>query len=245
MFWIDFLYVLNPSLSNRILSKTALLLFYNLVTFSYREWTCNIKFVSSLGANVLIIKQKRLGNFVIKPMHRHQRQLREGKLMRLYPFVGPIPNVITLKLFLDLGIWSSHRSRVGSWDVQVSRISNIEFTIFRSAWISKGSVPKNSLRGSTVRLNTTWRETGEGSFSKLTHSLSKQIFSVPICYWFVSQMTCVRTRMQIHISMEAPGLLVTASTVTVTMALSRVLKRCQSLHPMTETLSAVVNRIVT
>ena len=40
-------------------------------------------------------------------MHRHQRQLREGKLMRLYPFVGPISNVITLKLFLDLGIWSS------------------------------------------------------------------------------------------------------------------------------------------
>ena len=51
--------------------------------------------------------------------------------------------------------------------------------------------------------------------------------------------------MQIHISMEAPGLLVTASTVTVTMALSRVLKRCQSLYPMTKTLSAVVNRIVT
>ena len=141
--------------------------------------------------------------------------------------------------------WRTHRSRVGSWDVHVSRISNIKFTIFRSAWISKGSVPKNSLRGSTVRLNTTWRETGEGSFSKLTHSLSKQIFSVPICYWFVSQMTCARTRMQIHISMEAPGLLVTASTVTVTMALSRVLKRCQSLYPMTKTLSTVVNRIVT
>ena len=33
-------------------------------------------------------------------MHRHQRQLREGKLMRLNPFVGPI----SLKLFLDLGI---------------------------------------------------------------------------------------------------------------------------------------------
>ena len=141
--------------------------------------------------------------------------------------------------------WRTHRSRVGSWDVHVSGISNIKFTIFRSAWISKGSVPKNSLRGSTVRLNTTWGETGEGSVSKLTHSLSKQIFSVPICYWFVSQMTCVRTRMQIHISMEAPGLLVTASTVTVTMALSRVLKRCQSLYPMTKTLSAVVNRIVT
>ena len=62
-------------------------------------------------------------------MHRHQRQLREGKPIRLYPLVGPVSNVITLKLFLDLGIWSSHRSRVGSWDVQVSRISNIEFTI--------------------------------------------------------------------------------------------------------------------
>ena len=137
--------------------------------------------------------------------------------------------------------WRTHRSRVGSWDVHVSRIS----TIFRSAWISKGSVPKNSLWESTVRLNTTWGETGEGSCPKLTYFLSKQIFSVPICWWFVSQMTCVRTRMQIHISMEAPGLLVTASTVTVTMALSRVLKRCQSLYPMTKTLSAVVNRIVT
>ena len=51
--------------------------------------------------------------------------------------------------------------------------------------------------------------------------------------------------MKIHISMEAAGLLVTASTVTVTMALSRVLKRCQSLYPMTKTMSAVVNRIVT
>ena len=40
-------------------------------------------------------------------MYRRQRQLRENKLMRLYPFVGPISNVITLKLFLDLGIWSS------------------------------------------------------------------------------------------------------------------------------------------
>ena len=137
--------------------------------------------------------------------------------------------------------WRTHRSRVGSWDVHVSRIS----TIFRSAWISKGSVPKNSLWESTVRLNTTWGETGEGSCPKLNYFLSKQIFSVPICWWFVSQMTCVRTRMQIHISMEAPGLLVTASTVTVTMALSRVLKRCQSLYPMTKTLSAVVNRIVT
>ena len=45
--------------------------------------------------------------------------------------------------------------------------------------------------------------------------------------------------------MEAPGLLVTASTVTVTMALSRVLERCQSLHLMTQTLITVVNRIVT
>ena len=139
--------------------------------------------------------------------------------------------------------WRTHRSRVGSWDV--SRISNIKFTIFRSAWISKGSVPKNSLRGSTIRLNTTWGETGEGSFSTLTQFLSKQIFSVPICWWFVSQMTCVRTRMQIHISMEAPGLLVTASTVTVTMALSRVLERCQSLHLTTQTPITVVNRIVT
>ena len=184
--------------------------------------------------------------------------------MRLYPFIGPISNVITFKLYwyLDLGIWSSetnvhylvccltyhwrtHRSRVGSWDVHLSRISNIEFTIFRSAWISKGSVPKNSPRGSTIRLNTTRGESGGDSFSKVTHFLSKQIFSVPICWRFVSQMTCVRTRMQIHIWMETPGLLVTASTVTVTMALSRVLKRCQSLHPMTETLSSVVNRIVT
>ena len=40
-------------------------------------------------------------------MYRRQRQLRENKLMRLYPFVGPIPNVITFKLYLDLGIWSS------------------------------------------------------------------------------------------------------------------------------------------
>ena len=40
-------------------------------------------------------------------MHRRQRQLRENKLMRLYPFVSPISNVITLKLFLELGIWSS------------------------------------------------------------------------------------------------------------------------------------------
>ena len=40
-------------------------------------------------------------------MYGRQRQLRENKLMRLYPFVGPISNVITLKLFLDLGIWSS------------------------------------------------------------------------------------------------------------------------------------------
>ena len=40
-------------------------------------------------------------------MYRRQRQLREKKLMRLYPFVGPISKVITLKLFLDLGIWSS------------------------------------------------------------------------------------------------------------------------------------------
>ena len=40
-------------------------------------------------------------------MYRRQRQLRENKLMRLYPFVGPISNIITLKLFLDLGIWSS------------------------------------------------------------------------------------------------------------------------------------------
>ena len=40
-------------------------------------------------------------------MYGRQRQLRENKLMRLYPFVGPISNIITLKLFLDLGIWSS------------------------------------------------------------------------------------------------------------------------------------------
>ena len=40
-------------------------------------------------------------------MYGRQRQLRENKLMRLYPLVGPISNVITLKLFLDLGIWSS------------------------------------------------------------------------------------------------------------------------------------------
>ena len=40
-------------------------------------------------------------------MYGRQRQLRENKLMRLYPFVGPISNVITLKLYLDLGIWSS------------------------------------------------------------------------------------------------------------------------------------------
>ena len=140
--------------------------------------------------------------------------------------------------------WRTHRSRVGSWDV--SRISNIKFTIFRSAWISKGSVPKNSLGGSTVRLNTTWREM-EGKVPSLNSFISCQsrFFTVPICWRFVSQMPCVRTRIQIHISMEAPGLLVTASTVTVTMALSRVLKRCQSLYPMTKTLSAVVNRIVT
>ena len=123
-------------------------------------------------------------------MYRRQRQLRENKLMRLYPFVGPIPNVITFKLYLDLGIWSSetnvhylvccltyhwrtHRSRVGSWDVHVSRISNIEFTIFRSAWISKGSVPKNSLGGSTVRLNTTWREM-EGKVPSLNSFISCQ-----------------------------------------------------------------------
>ena len=82
--------------------------------------------------------------------------------------------------------WRTHRSRVGSWDVHVSRISNIKFTIFRSAKISKGSVPKNSPRGSTITLNTTWGETGEGSFSKLTHFLSKQIFFSPyllmICF---------------------------------------------------------------
>ena len=63
--------------------------------------------MSSLGENVLIIKQKSLCDFVVKPMQRRQRQLRENKLMRLYPSVGPISNVITLKLFLDLGIWSS------------------------------------------------------------------------------------------------------------------------------------------
>ena len=40
-------------------------------------------------------------------MHRRRRQLRENKLMRLYPFVSPISNVITLKLFLELSIWSS------------------------------------------------------------------------------------------------------------------------------------------
>ena len=40
-------------------------------------------------------------------MHRRQRQLGENKLMRLYPFVSPISNVITLKLFLELSIWSS------------------------------------------------------------------------------------------------------------------------------------------
>ena len=40
-------------------------------------------------------------------MYRRQWQLKENKLMRLYPFLGPISNVITLKLFLDLGIWSS------------------------------------------------------------------------------------------------------------------------------------------
>ena len=40
-------------------------------------------------------------------MHRRQRQLRENKLMRLYPFVSPISNVINLKLFLELSIWSS------------------------------------------------------------------------------------------------------------------------------------------
>ena len=40
-------------------------------------------------------------------MYGRQRQLRENKLMRLYAFVSPISNVITLKLFLDLGIWSS------------------------------------------------------------------------------------------------------------------------------------------
>ena len=123
--------------------------------------------------------------------------------MRLYPFVGPIPNVITFKLYLDLGIWSSetnvhylvccltyhrrtHRSRVGSWDVHVSRISNIEFTIFRSAWISKGSMPKNSLRGSTVRLNTTWGEIG-GKVPSLNSLISceSRFFSVyllTICF---------------------------------------------------------------
>ena len=95
------------TIESNFIQKTGLLLFYNLVTFPYREWTCNIKFVSSLGANVLIIKQKSLCNFVIKPMHRRQRQLRENKLMRLYPFVSPISNVITLKLFLELSIWSS------------------------------------------------------------------------------------------------------------------------------------------
>ena len=62
------------------------------------------KFVSSLGANVQILNKKV---FVKEPMYRRQRQLRENKLMRLYPFVGPISNVITLKLYLDLGIWSS------------------------------------------------------------------------------------------------------------------------------------------
>ena len=40
-------------------------------------------------------------------MHRRQRQLRQNKLMRLYPFVSPISNVITLKLFFELSIWSS------------------------------------------------------------------------------------------------------------------------------------------
>ena len=40
-------------------------------------------------------------------MYGRQRQLRENKLMRLYAFVSPISNVITLKLFLDLDIWSS------------------------------------------------------------------------------------------------------------------------------------------
>ena len=51
--------------------------------------------------------------------------------------------------------------------------------------------------------------------------------------------------MQIHISMEVPGLVVTASTVIVTMALSRVQQHCQPLYPMPKTLNAVVNRIVT
>ena len=172
-------------------------------------------------------------------MQRRQRQLRENKLMRLYPFIGPISNVITFKLYwyLDLGIWSSetnvhylvccltyhwrtHRSRVGSWDVHVSRISNIDIHHMKR---DGGKVPSlNSLI-----------------------SCQSRFFSVPICWRFVSQMPCVRTRMQIHISMEAPGLLVTVSTVTVTMALSRVLKRCRSLHPMKKTLSAAVNRIVT
>ena len=52
------------------------------------------------------VKQKRLCNFVKEPMYGRQRQLRENKLMRLYAFASPISNVITLKLFLDLGIWS-------------------------------------------------------------------------------------------------------------------------------------------
>ena len=60
-----------------------------------------------------------------------------------------------------------------------AELATLNSLFFRSAWISKGSVPKNSLGGSTIRLNTTWRETGEGSFSKLTHFLSKQIFFSP------------------------------------------------------------------
>ena len=83
-----------------------ILLYYNLVAFACREWPCD-KVCELSRSKCPNIKQKSFCNFVKEPMYRRQRQLRENKLMRLYPFVGPISNVITLKLFLDLGIWSS------------------------------------------------------------------------------------------------------------------------------------------
>ena len=118
--------------------------------------------------------------------------------MRLYPFVGPISNIITLKLFLDLGIWSSETNVYllsVLLDVSVknaqkpcgilgcAREKNWQHWIdhqFGSAWISKGSVPKKSPWGCTVRLRTIQGGRREGSVSQLTHFLSEQIFSVPI-----------------------------------------------------------------
>ena len=142
--------------------------------------------------------------------------------------------------------WRTHRSRVGSWDAHVRKIGNIGFTTSLDPPGSpRGVCQKKGLRGSTVRLKTIRGGRREGSVSQLTHFPSEQIFSVPIYWRFVSQMPWVRMRMKIHISMEAPGLLVTVSTVTVTMALSRVLERCQSLHPMTKALITVVNQNVT